>query len=422
MFSACSTAPEVEFIAVDYSQDLVGTWTCHTANYSEALVIKADGTALSTGVENGEYWKNVKGSIKVVNNKITMTFEDGDNYEGRIDIVPGVAFSIFNDEEGRYTYNYCKHDISNDVLGVWVCNDTADVAEKDMAIANYQDNERALYTGLLPGGGGEYGVNNEESYNVVGDMMFRRVITRAGTSAAGGTKYIASQLVYTPRGTAFGDVLTERIFVPINGGGGGGGGVEERVFSWLRVKQTLSLQDKKYNYSSLYVTNVSGKNETINILDYPFNFAELNGDKLDKMLKATLFNIEFSHSEEFTGQYTMQYRSRYNDFDLEMDIPAIVDGNKMTLDMKAQSKNPDFKSVEFRNVELYTFQDADDSQMHMYMSKGAFIGFFGNMQVVVEANKGNLDLKDPAAVAAIYARLEDVVESINLSFVFKIAK
>ena len=39
----------------DHSADLVGTWTCLQDGYAEALVIKADGSALSTGVEDGEY-------------------------------------------------------------------------------------------------------------------------------------------------------------------------------------------------------------------------------------------------------------------------------------------------------------------------------------------------------------------------------
>ena len=401
LFTACKSGEDVEFIAVDHTDDLVGTWSCHTPYYAESLVIKADGTTLSTGVEDGELWKNVKGTIKTVNNKVTMTFEDGDNFEGRIDIVPGIAFSIFNEEGERLTYSYCKHDISNDVLGVWVCNDTPDIAEKDMAIANYQDNSKALYTGLLPGGDGNYGANYEEDYSVVGDMMYRRVTRSGARTSAVGFDYVASRLTYTPNGTEFGDILTEEIYIS-----NPGSGVEKRVFSWLRVKQDLSLQEKMYNYSSIYVTNVSGKDEIIDIIGYPFNFAQMDGKKLDQMMKALLFKVEFPDKQ------TIRYSARYNDFEMEFDLPVIVEGNKMTLDV--QSKNP-----ALRNIELYTFQDADDSQMHMYMSRGAFIGFFGNMQVVVEAENGTLDKSDVAAVNAIYNRLESVVDSINLSFVFK---
>ena len=76
-FVSCNECDH-EFIEIDHSADLVGTWTCLTADYAEALVIKADGSVVSTGVEDGEYWDGVKGNIKTVNNKMTLTFEDGD--------------------------------------------------------------------------------------------------------------------------------------------------------------------------------------------------------------------------------------------------------------------------------------------------------------------------------------------------------
>ncbi len=82
-FTACDKECGHEFIEYDHSKDLVGTWTCLTADYAEALVINADGSAVSYGVEDGEYWEGVKGNIKTVNNKMTMTFEDDDNWLAR---------------------------------------------------------------------------------------------------------------------------------------------------------------------------------------------------------------------------------------------------------------------------------------------------------------------------------------------------
>ena len=77
----------------DHSADIVGTWTCLQAGYAEALVIKADGSAVSTGYDGTEYWENVAGNIVVKNGIATMTFEDGDNFEGHIDVIAGMAFS-----------------------------------------------------------------------------------------------------------------------------------------------------------------------------------------------------------------------------------------------------------------------------------------------------------------------------------------
>ena len=50
--NSCSEDCDHDFIDVDHSADLVGTWTCLQEGYAEALVIKADGSAVSTGVEN----------------------------------------------------------------------------------------------------------------------------------------------------------------------------------------------------------------------------------------------------------------------------------------------------------------------------------------------------------------------------------
>ena len=97
----------------DHSADLVGTWTCLTENYAEALIIKADGTAVSYGVEDGEYWENVKGTVTVKENNITMIFEDDDNWTGHFDVIPGMAFSLFEENGERYIYQYCGNDLAD---------------------------------------------------------------------------------------------------------------------------------------------------------------------------------------------------------------------------------------------------------------------------------------------------------------------
>ena len=87
-FTACDKDCDHEFIDYDHSADIVGTWTCLQANFAEALVIKADGSALSTGYDGEEYWENMAGNIVVKNGMVTLTFEDGDNFEGHFDIIP----------------------------------------------------------------------------------------------------------------------------------------------------------------------------------------------------------------------------------------------------------------------------------------------------------------------------------------------
>ena len=71
-FTACDNEPE--HIYDDHSADIVGTWSCLTENYAEVLIINADGSAVSYGVEDGEYWENVRGTVTVKENNITMIF------------------------------------------------------------------------------------------------------------------------------------------------------------------------------------------------------------------------------------------------------------------------------------------------------------------------------------------------------------
>ena len=82
-FSSCDNN---NWIATDYSDDLVGTWTCFDANYAKALVIKEDGSVVATGVVDGEFFES-KGTIKVENNKMIYTLENGDGFEGLFEIM-----------------------------------------------------------------------------------------------------------------------------------------------------------------------------------------------------------------------------------------------------------------------------------------------------------------------------------------------
>ena len=95
--------------------------------------------------------------------------------------------------------------------------------------------------------------------------------------------------------------------------------------------------------------------------------------------------------------------------------PIEVEGNKVNVKM---SEN---KAV-YRDVEIYMFQDQDNTQMHMYMPVKSFENFIGNISAAMKAKKGDLDLEDAEAVAQLYAKIDNAVETINVSFVFKASK
>ena len=395
-FTACTEECNHEFIEVDYSKDLVGTWTCLTAEYAEALVISADGSVVSTGVENGKYWEGVKGNIKTVNNKMTMTFEDDDNWEGRFDMIAGEAFTIYEENGEAFTFRYCENDLAEEIVGMWVCNDGLPEEENDMVIITYSLDGKMTMTTQASTFIPEDFVNQVCDYKVVGDLLFK--LFPKENFADGGNPYLVSRLAYTPNGISLGDVLMENQHTPT------ANGVMELTFSFLRIKQYLDLPGMKYDYIKTFVTNVKGEDKDIEFMGYTFNFAKMDGYVLDKMLKTVLFAVQFPDAN------TIRYTCQYNDFNMVMDAPIDVDGNKMTVKMSQ-------RDAAYKDVDLYTFQDQDNTQMHMYMPTYAFINFFANMQIAFMSELGEIDKTDAAAVKAVFDSIDNAVETINVSFV-----
>ena len=73
----------------------------------------------------------------------------------------------------------------------------------------------------------------------------------------------------------------------------------------------------------------------------------------------------------------------------------------------------------YRKVEMYMFQDKDNTQMHMYMHTNAFINYFANMELYNLLAEGKIDPTDTAALEKVFTDMEERIESINVSFVFK---
>ena len=391
-FASCSEDCDHNFIEHDHSADLVGTWTCLQEGLAEALVIKADGSVVSTGVLDGEYWDGVKGSIKTVNNKMTFTFEGGDSYETRFDIIPGVAFSIFNEEGERLTYNYCANDLADEVVGMWVSNGgvIGDI-DNDMTIQTFTEDGKAFFTGgFVTEDNGNF-LNIESTYKVIGDLLFQHnaVIN----------SYMTIRLNYAPNATSLGDILTQTTHLVTENG------LMASTSSWLRINQSLDLEGQKYDHIKTFVSNVKGEDKEINFMGYTFNFAKMDGSGLDKMLKALLFNVEFADANSIIYSYQMNGKKE------SFNAPIVVEGNKMTIKMSA-------KVPTLKDVVLYTFQDADCSQMHFYMHKTAFVNFYTNMQAMLLAGTDEqFDITNADVVNAIYDNINNAVETINVSLV-----
>ena len=403
LFTACDKVADCghEFIEHDYTQELVGTWTCLDMDYAEALVIKADGSVEVTGVVDGEYFETT-GTIQVKNNKMIYKLDNGDEWEGRFEMTAGESFTMVWDEEFdiRYTYRYCENDLADEIVGMWICNEGLPGVENDMVIKTYTENGKMAMTTQTSEIVDKDLVNVESDYKVVGDLLFMMLPKQNVTE--GKTPYLASQLTYTPDGTSLGDILTEKSFVAFNNGD-----VVYSTISFLRVKQTLDLTGT-YDYSSAYVSGAKGKDEDFSMLGHTFNMANIEGGNFDMLFRLELFCVDLKAN-------SLVQRFRADGRDIEVEIPITVDGNKVTLDLSTQ--NP-----ACRKVEMYMFQDADDCQLHIYMPTKSFINYFANLQIPTLKAEGKLDKNDAAAVAKVFADMEARVESINVSFVFKARK
>ena len=380
-FTACDK--ETEHIYDDHSADLVGTWSCLTENYAEVLIINADGSAVSYGVEDGEYWENVRGTVTVKENNITMIFEDDDNFTGHFDIIPGMAFSLFEDSGERYVYNYCANDLSDEIVGMWVSTGNSSTEENDVLIQTFYENGKSTYTGFAPLDG-EIVLNKETNYNVVGDVNFQEI----------NGKYTAWKLSYFQNGTSLGDIMTNT-----NG---------DFTETWLRVKQYLNLTGLKYAYSTAYITNAKGKDENFSILGSTFNITNIKGSDFDVIFGSDLFSVELNSD-------SIKHIFRIDGQHAEFDAPISVEGNKVTLDMSAV--NP-----AFRTVTMYMFQDANDSQLHMFMPTNSFINYIANLGIRTLLLEGKIDITDATAVEKVFADMKARIDSINVSFIFKARK
>ena len=391
-FSACEKDCDHDFIEVDHSKDLVGTWTCFTEDFAETLVINADGSALSSGVKDGKYWENVKGNIKTVNNKMTMTFEDNDNFEGRFEMIPGESFTIYKENGKSLTYRYCANDLSDDIVGMWVCTQLPVGEEGDMVILTFQEGGKVIVTGKLPGTD-SYAVNAEFNYKVFGDLNI--VYGKHGP--------FVFKFNVASNATKLGDIMNLTAFGPTENG------VVEETVSFLRIKQNLELKGMKYDYNKIFVTNVKGLDKDVEFLGATFNFAKMDGVMIDKFLKALCFAVEFPDAN------TIKFSHLYNGQNRSMEAPIVVDGNKITVKMSS-------KNAAFKDVVLYTFQDQDNCQMHIYMNATGFVNFLGNMQVKIMERKGLIDTTDAAAVKAVFDNIDEAIETINVSLVMTEAK
>ena len=288
-----------EFVEVDYTNALVGTWTCMDNDYAEALVIKADGTVEATGVVDHEYF-STKGTIKVVNNKMTYKLDNGDEFEGLFEIIPGKTFSMVIDHEldFRFTYQYCENDLADEILGVWVCNDGSMEGTQ-----TFREDGTSIMTGVTPVAGV---LEHKSTYKVIGDLLFLTMPENFEL------RYSCARLKYSPKGTALGDIMTHQSFNVTDDFE-----VIESTSSFLRVKEELNLEGKVYDYSSAYVSSVKGADEDFTILGHTFNMANFGASDFDVIFGSELYCVELNGN-------SIKHKSRPNGQTVEVVLPSLL--------------------------------------------------------------------------------------------------
>lgn len=403
-FTACNKDCDHNFIEYDYSEALIGTWTYVEGEQAEAMIINPDGSFNITGVMKGGSLYEEKGTIKVVNNKVTLAFDgDKETFEGRLELVAGKSMSIvmFNDNDVRLTYDYCENDLSDEIVGMWVCSESLPGVENAVAIISYSEDGKMTMTTQASDFIADDFVKQESEYKVIGDLIFRILPTE--NVPEGIPPYIVSRLIYTPNGNSLGDILTENQYVYSYNG------LVEKTTSFLRVKQNLNLNNGKvYDYNAAFVSNANGKDEDFNITGCTFNMAKIKAGDFDMMFRAVLFCVELNAK-------SIKQNFRPNGIDGGFETPITVDGNKVTLHMS--DANP-----AYRDVDMYMFQDQDDTQLHIYMPTSSFINYFANLEITTMLIEGKIDTSDATAIEKVYTNMEARVESINVSFVLKARK
>ena len=384
-----------EFIEYDYNEALVGTWTYVEGELAEAMVINPDGSFEVTGIMKGGSLYEEKGTIKVVNNKVSLVFEgDKDVIEGRLELVAGKSLSIVLNEEYdiRLTYDYCDKDFSEEIVGMWVCTqEVFGQEEESVAINTYTEDGKSYLTAYMSELDG-YLNQMESEYKVIGNLLIGWTKATSDSPA----QYLAIVLDIIPNGTELGDIMTH--YNPIY----------NTTVSFVRVKQEVNLNGKTYDYSSAYVTNAKGKDEDFSILGDTFNISKIKSSDFDIIFGANLYCVELNAN-------SIKHRSRPLGQDVEVVTPITVDGNKVTLDFSAVYPA-------CREVEMYMFQDAKDSQLHIYMPTKSFINYFANLEVMTLLLEGKINSADTAAIEKVYTDMEARVQSINVSFVLKARK
>ena len=169
--------------------------------------------------------------------------------------------------------------------------------------------------------------------------------------------------------------------------------------SCTRFNDGLDLTGTEWGYDNLYVSNAGGADKGIDIgSGLSFNPSTMDGKLLKEMVKSQLFKIRFPSEKEMEYQVTIAGNI------YTQEIPMSVEGNKVTFHMENVYSN-------LKNIEVYMFQNMKGSQMHLNMTRDAFVDFIANMYAI--------NVKDSSAAQAKREELNTALTSFNMAMIFE---
>lgn len=399
LFASCNNDEGNDWISTEYAKDLVGTWTTQDSGYAEALVITKDGVVSATGSYKLDYWDDVKGRVILNSNEMTLDFEDDDNFKGTFELTPGEKLVLVNDETSkRTTYHYCTTDYTDIVKGAWTNLMGYVDMENYLNFYNFTEDGYLKYSCLYEDED-TMTISDPAPYNVIGDLLIR--CGEEADTASGVSPFVIYRLEYDPdyiteKGhkrnvlTMNLDIITEFQYMNVG-------------ISYYRLKEELDVVGKEYGYTKNYVTHVYGKDKNFDLMGYRFNFARMNSNRLNSMLEAVQFSIEFPCED------SIQFNCIYNGEPMYMKARMEMDGMKMTVKMSE-------RDAAYRDVVMYVFQDAYDYQVRMIMKTDGFTNFFTNMCIAIMSKEGKLDKSDKEAVDSYFTRIDEAIDCINVGF------
>lgn len=97
------------------TEDLKGRWFTTTESLSELLIINDDNSVITYRASNYQTWVNIKGTLTVDGNELTIDFEDGNNVTGTFSVENNTL--IINTTNGEYKYSKLANETN--LVGEW---------------------------------------------------------------------------------------------------------------------------------------------------------------------------------------------------------------------------------------------------------------------------------------------------------------